>query len=129
MGDANKKTEWLAKLWVGMKINGEDMKTTNFVVFNPHDKDMDEKTNEVKPLPDHVLEFLDAFPAVAIKSAQVKQVDTNNFDAAVVEQLKVDKSNSWEDILKDIVKNVGKRTVDMVFDVIPVPSAKKTRLF
>jgi len=114
--DANKKSEWLAKLWVGMTIHGEPMQRTDFVVFNPEDEEMDGETNIVKPLPDHVLKFLDAFPAVAMKSAQVKQVDTNNFDAAVEQQLKVDKSNSWEDILKDIVKDVGKKTVDMAFD-------------
>jgi len=114
--DANKKNEWLAKLWVGMTIHGKPMPRTDFVCFNPEDEEMDGETNKVKPLPDHVLKFLDAFPAVVIKSAEVKLVDTKNFDAAVEEQVKVDQSNSWEDILKGIVGQLGKRTVDIAFD-------------
>jgi len=129
--DAHKKSEWLAKLWVGLTIHGKPMKRTDFVVFNPEDEEMDGETNKVKPLPDHVLKFLDAFPAVAMKSAQVKLVDTKNFDAAVEKQVTVDKSNSWEDILKDIVKDVGKRTVDMAFDAASsfVNPMKKFKLF
>merc|ERR1711933_296991 len=89
-----------------MTIHGTPMQRTDFVVFNPEDEEMDGETNKVKPLPDHVLKFLDAFPFVVMKAAQVKKVDTNNFDAAVEQQVNVDKSDSWQDILKDIVKHV-----------------------
>jgi len=129
--DPDKRGEWLAKLWVGMTIHGKPMKRTDFVVFNPKDDEMDEETNKVKRLPEHVLEFLDVCPAIAMKSSQVQLVDINNFDAAVEKQVKVDKSNSWEDILKELVRHAGKRTVDIGFDAASlfVNPMKKFKIF
>merc|ERR1711879_912422 len=118
--DANKKREWLAKLWVGMTIHDRPMPRTDFVCFNPEDEDMDGEMDKVKPLPDHVLKFLDEFPAVVIKSAEVKLVDTKNFDAAVEEQVKVDKSNSWEDVAKNLVSHLGSRAIDLASDAAEI---------
>jgi len=101
--DPEKRREWLAKLWVGMSPNGAPMTRTNYVVFNPEDEEMDGEANVVKVLPGHVVQFVDAFPAVAMKSAKVQDINTRNFDAAVSKQTEVDKSNLWQDILGLIV--------------------------
>jgi len=111
--DDRKQKEWLAKLWVGLTIRNAPMARTDFVVFNPEDEEMDGETNKVKALPDHVLKFIDDFPAVVIKSEEVKLVDVKNFDAAVEKQQVVDKSDSWEDVLKGLVKHVGTKSVDV----------------
>merc|ERR1712232_731173 len=93
--DAGKFYEWLAKLWVGIEVHGQPMPRTNFVVFNPQDDALDGETNMVKPLLPHVLQFIYNFPAVCIKSKEVKQIDTSNFESAVIQQATVDKTDSW----------------------------------
>merc|ERR1712060_148754 len=96
--DPDKRREWLAKLWVGL-----DITKTSHVVFNPEDEDMDGEANVVKALPGHVVQFVDTFPAVAMKSADVQEINTTNFDAAVERQREVDKSNLWKDILEVVI--------------------------
>merc|ERR1712045_953707 len=91
-----KRNEWLAKLWVGIEVNGQPMIRTTSLIFNPEDKDMAGETNKVKPLSDHVLEFVDACPAVEMNSSEVKPVDTTNFDAAVERMSNEDKSKPLE---------------------------------
>jgi len=98
-----KRREWLAKLWVGMAPDGSPMTRTTYVVFNPEDEEMDGEANVVKALPGHVVQFVDTFPAVAMKSADVQEINTTNFDAAVERQREVDKSNLWKDILEVVI--------------------------
>jgi len=104
----------MAKLWVGMTVNGTPITRTQHVVFNPEDEDLDAMDSVVKTLPDNVLKFLDDFPAVPIKAILVQPVNTTNFDAAVEQQSQENKTNSWEIVLQDIVKDAATAAIKKI---------------
>merc|ERR1739848_565636 len=64
-------------------------------------------------LPDHVLKFIDSFPAIKMDASHVKEVDIKNFDSAVSAQNQVDNSNAWQTVLQEIVKHAATTLLDV----------------